>query len=188
MGIVPALGTTKESVEARLTGVAYNMHYPNDGNRFGIIRKKTNVKSSYQWEHAYANLSAIGVLYMSSLAKYYPHHYFGTVSPGMTQESLNPRHVDNASLGLVLKLLACRFLMFPLLKRWEIVQDIEDSAAYFKRALTGEDWDYPNGTFVGARRGTSGPICDQSSLPSGKIFLNQSMQQIAYEAVQNFLP
>ena len=56
------------------------------------------------------------------------------------------------------------------------------------RSFQVEDWDYPNGTFVGTRRGTSGPICDQSSLPSGKIFLNQSMQQIAYEAVQNFLP
>jgi hypothetical protein len=175
---VPDLGTTMESVEAHLTGTTY-MTKPDNGQ---------SPRSSYQWEHAYADLSAIGVLYMVSLSTRYPNLYFGTISPGMTQESLNPNSMSNPSIGWTLQMHFFRYLMFPLLKHWEIAKDVEDGAALFTRALIGADWGYPSGTFVGAKSGTGGPICDQSILSGGKVFLDQQMQRIAFEVVHRYLP
>jgi hypothetical protein len=183
---VPDLGTTPESVEAFLTGAAYLIQNdPSDATNEAADDQKT---TTFKWEHAYADLSATGVLFMSSMAKRHPNIYFGTVSAGMTQESLDPKHVPNPTLGFTIQMFIFRYIMFPLLKRWEIAQDVDDGAAYFQRALTGENWEYASGTFVGAKGGTGGPICDQATLSGGEMFLNESMQEIAYTVVQKYLP
>lgn len=181
---VPDLGTTPESVEAFLTGAAYLIQNdPSDATN-----EAADPKSTFKWEHAYADLSAIGVLFMSSMAKRHPNIYFGTISAGMTQESLDPKHVPNPTLGFTMQMFIFRYLMFPLLRRWEIAQDVDDGAAYFQRALTGENWEYASGTFVGAKGGTGGPICDQATLSGGEVFLNESMQEMAYTVVKKYQP
>jgi hypothetical protein len=83
-----------------------------------------------------------------------------------------------------------------LLQRWEIAKTSEEGALLMVRALLGLSpgqstrlsWEYPTGTFVGAKSGTGGPISDQTTLEGGKMFLDEALQDTVFETVQQYLP
>jgi hypothetical protein len=182
---VPDLGSTVESIQSYLTGTSY-IQQNNDHT----------TSSTYRWEQAYADLCAITIFYMRRLARDYPHIYFGAVSPGMTEESLNPDNSPSPSSAWRLQLFFFRRILFVLLKKWEIAKTVDEGAELLVRALlatkitqpTEFSWEYTSGTFVGAEGGTGGPICDQTILEGGKMYLEQHLQDLAYQAVQPYLP
>lgn len=185
---IPDLGSSVDSIQSYLTGSAYDIQQKNE---LGV-----KISSSYRWEQAYADLCAIGVLYMRRLARDFPIFYFGAVSPGMTKESLNPDNSPSPSLAWRLQLFCFRCVVFPLLQRWEIAKTADEGAQLLVRALLASkisqppelSWEYPSGTFVGAKGGTGGPVCDQTILEGGKMFLEERLQDLAYQAVQAYLP
>ncbi len=166
---VPNLGTSIESIQSYLTGSVYS------------------TEVLYRWEQAYADLCAILVLYVKQLAKVYPQYYFGVISPGMTEESLNPNNSPNPSWTWRIQLWSFRNIFFPLLQHWEIAKTAREGASLLAHALLDWEEDYPSGTFVGAKNGTGGPLYDQSLLEGGKMFQDKHLQQITYQAVHPFV-
>ena len=196
---VPNLGPAKEeSLQDILTGEAFC-------NKSTATSTATNTAVS--WEHVYAHLSAVLVLYFKALAanamsttttqqRRYPRSsrpptagwYYSVVSPGMTQESLNVQHVPPSArtLAFRLKMMACRSIfVFPILKRMEIAKTVEEGGRMLVQALRNLNWPYPNGSFVGARSGTGGPVCEQTELEGGKGLGDPHMKQLVYQVVQN---
>jgi hypothetical protein len=184
---VPDLGSTVESIQSYLTGTAYLQQ--NDHTSSSLS------SSTYRWEQAYADLCAIAVLYVRRLARDYPQIYFGVVSPGMTDESLNPENSPSPSLTWRMQLFFFRRVIFALLQKWEIAKTVDEGAQLLVRALlatiitqpTNFAWEYPSGTFVGAKGGTGGPICDQTILAGGEMYLEQHLQDLAFQAVEPYL-
>lgn len=189
---VPDLGSTVQSIQSFLTGSAYGQSRQNDPEQSSTNGVDTTL---YRWEQAYANLCAITILYMRRLARDYPQYYFGAVSPGMTEESFNPDNLPSPSSLWRIRLFVFHRVLFQLLQRWEIAKTSEEGAFLLVRGLLGWQyeksgslsWDYPSGAFVGAKSGTGGPICDQTTLEGGKMFLNQTLQDLAFEAVRLYL-
>ena len=117
--------------------------------------------------------------------------YFGVVSPGMTPESFRIEHVPGyaRTIRFRRKLWMCRQpLVFGWLRRNEIAKTTAAAGDLLATALRNDPlfpeknnanatttnnnntaplrWDdvYPSGSFVGARSGTGGPLCEQSLL------------------------
>ena len=147
--------------------------------------------TSSNWEEKYAEMSALAVLYFKALktkTQTAIHNlYLGTVSPGMTPESFNITHVPRAArtLAFRIKLWLCRRKwVFEFLQKCEIAKSIEEAGSILATALLNApietnkkpndskqsretvQWDdvYPSGSFVGAKSGTGGPLCEQSLL------------------------
>ena len=170
MGIpVPVLSKTKESFVSHLDGTAYSKHY--------------------QWEHPYAYCSQINVLYMMAMASKHRKIYFSSISPGMTQESFNTDNVPSPTIVFRAKMFAYLYLMFPLLQRWEIAQDYRKAAKLFISCLLSkEEWEFQqSGTFVAAKSGTGGPVCDQTELEAGKVFCDRELQDLAYNTIREYI-
>jgi hypothetical protein len=149
------------------------------------------------WERDYAEVNALLVLYLKALAavtrsaEATRDWYVGIVSPGMTQESLQVRHVPWQARTLLfrLKLLLCRHLWFGRLVKMEIAKTVEEGGRLLTDALLGREGGpfcivYPSGSFVGARSGTGGPLCEQSELDSGKFLEDFQLQQLVYDVVR----
>jgi hypothetical protein len=179
---VPNLGTSIESIQAHLTGSIYSSSSPSSSNSV------SETVTPYRWEQAYGDLCAILVLYIKHLAKLYPQYYLAIISPGMTEESLQPHNSPDPSWTWRFQLWMYRTILFPWLQRAEIAKTSYDGARLLARGLVMEDWEYPSGTFVGAKSGTGGPVCDQSILEGGKMFRDATLQELAYKAVQPYIP
>jgi hypothetical protein len=167
-----------------------------------LTRRTSLPKSTLgsSWETIYAQLCAIQVLYFKALAsgEMCPgrmtdptsNHcwYYGVVSPGMTQESLDVRHVPlpDRTLAFRIKMFLCRYILFPILQKMEIAKSVKEAGQYLTAALLGtnDDFDYPNGAFVGAQSGTGGPMCEQTLLEGGRQLADYEIQQLAYQVVQ----
>jgi hypothetical protein len=141
----------------------------------------------FQWMYAYAYLSCILALHVAAMARKHPQVYFTVASPGMTQDSFNTDNVPSPTIGFKIQMFLYLHLFLPLLKKYEIAQDYTDAAKLFLKAMTGTGWEYPSGTFVAAKSGTGGPVCDQFEVPNGQIFRDETMQDLAYAAVGTFL-
>ncbi|KAG7371222.1 hypothetical protein IV203_019792 [Nitzschia inconspicua] len=157
------------------------------------------------WEVTYALVSALQVLYFKALASSEKNSgkvgnpsflycwYYGTVSPGMTQESFHVKYVPSQArtLAFRLKMILCRYLLFPLLQRMEIAKTVDEAGRLLAVALVGsqqqQEFDYPNGCFVGAQAGTGGPLCEQSALEGGKQLSDPEIQRLAYQVVQDLI-
>jgi Sulfotransferase domain len=182
--LAPTIGTTRASIQAILTSQA---------DFAGA--------TPTSWEHIYAQLSALQVLYFKALASgvwiscqlldpsfYY--WYFGVVSPGMTQESLHVKHVPPSArtLAFRLKMAMCRYILFPLLRKMEIAKTVDEAGRLLAAALIGSsDFAYPNGCFVGAKSGTGGPLCDQTLLEGGKQLVDRERQELTFRVVQEMI-
>lgn len=164
---VPQLGNSVDSIRSFLTGTAYD-------------------QETYRWEPAYADISAMLVLYVNSLAQSLPEMYFAVVSPGMTEESLSADNSPNPSLLWRLQLWTFRNLLFGLLYRWEIAKSSVQGASLVLAALL-PSYTYPSGTFVGALGGTGGPVGDQSQLTGSRMFRDEELQKLVYQAVQHHM-
>ena len=165
---VPQLGESVESIRSLLSGDAYEA-------------------STYRWESAYADLSAVLVLHLKHLSTLQPHLYMAVVSPGMTDESLRAENSPaRSSLFWRWQLWAYRNLFFGVLSRWEIAKTSAQGANLLLNGLSPE-YSYSSGAFVAAMSGTGGPVGDQTLLPGGKMFLDERLQKLAYEAVQQHM-
>lgn len=159
--------------------------------------KSSKDGATTHWQGEYAEMNAISVLYFKALSnrlrsRYANTFYIGTVSPGMTFESLKIDHVPKSGRrpSFRLKLWLCRLpWVFDWLRKQEIAKTTEEGAALLVRALMNDpvadgdchsvshtrdtdrpdsllQWDdvYPSGSFVGAESGTGGPLCEQTQL------------------------
>lgn len=170
---VPKLGSSVKSIQLSLTGASTISGHSTDGD--------------YSWKQTYAEISAIAVLVMRRLSRKYDQFYFAAVSPGMTEESLNPESSPNASLVWRLQLFVYRHLFFGLLRRLEIAKTVDDGSLLLFRALHLHEWTHPSGSFVGALSGTGGPIGDQTALSGGAMFRDERLQDLAYDTVQPYV-
>lgn len=249
---VPTLGTTRAVLLGALPGSTFGTVPTRPASPTPASSSPSPPPRPYRWEDAYSHVSAVGVLYMKALAASasastaptsrpqggdddggtdLPRCYFGVVSPGMTTESLRPRHVprEARTVPLRLRLLAFRRVLFPILRSMEIAKPAEEGGRILVAALTNgavppdkgrrwrwrrrrtrdgdgkagptaapspagvvprpRCWDaaYPSGSFVGARSGTGGPICDQEELEGGRVFGDEAMQRMAYDVVQEYV-
>jgi hypothetical protein len=141
----------------------------------------------FQWQHAYAYICCILALYVAAMARKHPKVYFTVVSPGITQDSFNTDDTPAPTIGLRIKLILYLHFFLSLLKKYDIAQDYTDAAKRFLQAMTGTEWEYPSGTFVAAKSGTGGPVCDQFEVPNGQGFRDITMKDLTYEAVGTFL-
>lgn len=153
------------------------------------------------WEMTYGQLSALQVLYCKALAGTkqplrqpmdgsFSHWFYGVVSPGMTPESFHVKHVPPKArtVGFRLKMILCRYIMFPLLRKMEIAKTVDDAGRLLAAALLGrKEFGYPSGCFVGAKSGTGGPLCEQSILEGGKQLADPELQALTYQVVQKFI-
>ena len=194
-------------------------------------------ESRSNWEEKYAEMSALAVLYFKALetkTQTAIHNlYLGTISPGMTPESFNIAHVPRAAriLAFRIKLWLCRRRwVFEFLQKCEIAKSTEQAGSLLATALLNApidtnqkpndskqsrekvQWDdlYPSGSFVGAKSGTGGPLCEQSLLvynaTNNKVSLassdesefhgkeekmnflaNQQLQDLVYQTVQRII-
>ena len=141
-----------------------------------------------QWEHSYSYIHCIQVLYMMAFAKKHPQLYLCSISPGMTQESFSIENHAVKSWSNQIQLWIYYYLLFPWLKYAEIAKESTEAAEMFFLALTANsEWQYMSGTFVAAQVGTAGPICDQTETPNGAMFLDDELQELAYQAIQKYL-
>ena len=120
-----------------------------------------------------------------------PPTYYGVVSPGMTPESFCIDHVPKfaRTIRFRFKLWMCSWpWVFEKLRNSEIAKTTQEAGALLATAMLNgpakseingknerstsgnknlqEYWDntYPSGSFVGAKSGTGGPLCEQSLL------------------------
>ena len=107
--------------------------------------------SSTSWESEYSHVCAIVVLYFKRLAalsvlestnKLYnddDEDYYGVVSPGMTEESLQVKHVpiEGRTIFFRMKMILCRTILFGWLRKLEIAKTVEDGASLLVHALMG---------------------------------------------------
>ena len=164
---VPQLGENVESIRSFLSGTAYEA-------------------ATYRWESAYADLAAVLVLYVKHLSTLRPELYFAVVSPGMTDESFRADNSPNHSFSWRLQLWVFRNLLFGMLCRQEIAKTSAQGANLIVNALSPE-YSFSSGAFVGSMSGTGGPVGDQTQLPDGKMFLDERLQTLAYEAVRQHM-
>jgi len=164
---VPHLGENVESIRSVLSGDAYEA-------------------ATYRWESAYADLAAVLVLYVKNLSVLRPDLYFVVVSPGMTDESFRADNSPNHSFSWCLQMWVFRYLLFGMMCRSEIAKTSAQGAILLVNALSPE-YTYSSGAFVGSMSGTGGPVGDQTHLPDGKMFLDERLQTLAYEAVRQHM-
>ena len=140
----------------------------------------------------YAEVEAILALYISCLARRHPNLYFCTLSPGFTQDSL---HYSSSLIPGLTTWISITFfkLIFSYLVKQQIGQDYKLAARRITDSLTGKgDFEdskglYPSGIILGAIKGVSGPICDQSTImPGGQQLADRRKQDYAYKALHHF--
>jgi len=165
----PCLRADEDCFRAILTGAAF-------GALEGAEREKA----------AYAHLAATGALAVGALARRHPDVHFATVSPGLTRDSFDPRIAEaTAATWAGRAFLLFMRVLFPLLVRLGSAHGRDVAAGYYARALTGDDWEYPSGAFVGHMppKEVSGPLGNQADVPHGAVFADEAMQDSALAAV-----
>eukprot|EP01006_Ploeotia_vitrea_P062702 TRINITY_DN84258_c0_g1_i1.p1 TRINITY_DN84258_c0_g1~~TRINITY_DN84258_c0_g1_i1.p1 ORF type:complete len:315 (-),score=121.39 TRINITY_DN84258_c0_g1_i1:74-1018(-) len=139
-----------------------------DGSGF----EKYDQGTSYQYT------KAIGALYMGKLAREHPDVLFFTVSPGActdTNGHTNAKGFMRYVIPLSLKIM-----------RWMgRAQSAADGSRRFVQAVTGRDFPFASGTFVGSKQGMIGELGDQAA--HWDVFANEQAQDAATEALRVFI-
>jgi len=154
-------------------------------NGSGLVTKNGNI--------VYGHVEAILSLYIGAMARKHPGIFFGTLSPGFTQDSLN--YQLTIEKGFLNRLLMAVFLyvLHPSMVTEDKAVDFTDAAKRFLCAITGElDEGLPQfstGALIGAPdQGISGKVfCDQSTLSDGAFLTDTTKQDLAYRALHKFL-
>jgi hypothetical protein len=158
-----SVGDTKQRKESTvitdiLSGKAFqnNNNNNDDGEDEPLSTSSTTKTKTTTWESEYSHICAIAVLYFKRLAalsesstktwidRLYGDDYYGVVSPGMTQESLQVRHVPigGRTVFFRIKMVLCRTVLFGWLRKLEIAKTIDDGAALLVDALLGQQEDH----------------------------------------------
>ena len=72
--------------------------------------------------------------------------------------------------------------MMPLMKAIGVMHPLEDGTNRYIEALTGKN-DYPSGSFIASKRGTTGKVADQTTLRSAKKYGDKNLQKAAFDAL-----
>ena len=135
----------------------------------------------------YSYHMAMSALMIKAIARQRPDIYFASVSPGFTRDSLRPGNVAGVPSFVYVAQFAMS-LMFPILKLFGVGYSCNAAADRFVDALVNDNsWKYPNGTAVGAMEGVSGPFGDQTSVPSGEFLGDEKLQDLALQAVSQYM-
>ncbi|CAB9511368.1 short chain dehydrogenase [Seminavis robusta] len=127
----------------------------------------------------YAKTKGFAALYFAEWARQNPKYSVLVVSPGGTSgtSALNADAVP-AHFRLMMP------VMMPLLKAMGVIHNLEDGTDRYIQALTGKyDEAFQSGSFVASKRGTTGEVCDQTELRSGKMYADTVKQKVAFEAL-----
>jgi NAD(P)-dependent dehydrogenase (short-subunit alcohol dehydrogenase family) len=163
---IPSIGLAPPDFEAttfsdKLSGKAYN-------------------EKNFNLDMAYADTKAMAALYLSRWARDHPAVYVLTVSPGGTKGTAV---ADQGSLPLV-KRVMFRVMQTVLGFFFGTFHALEVGAKRYVDGVTGELDTYPTGAFVASCSGMTGPMCDQTELPSGEVFGKTEKQDAAYDALR----
>ncbi|CAB9511367.1 short chain dehydrogenase [Seminavis robusta] len=134
--------------------------------------------------HIYAKTKGFGVLYFAEWARQNPKYKVLVVSPGGT---LGTGVYDGDAFPLHFRL----SLRVPgartLTKVLGILHPLEDGTDRYIDAVTGQyDGRFECGAFIASKRGTTGPVSDQSSLRWARKYSDPKKQKAAFEALSAF--
>jgi NAD(P)-dependent dehydrogenase (short-subunit alcohol dehydrogenase family) len=126
----------------------------------------------------YGYTKLIGALYMGKLAREYPQRRFYAVSPGACTNTNGASSVNGFMKHMIP-------LTLRVMKWFGKAHTADDGARRFVRAVTGQDFPFENGAFVGSINGMTGPVGDVAAL-HWDVFGNQQAQDAATEALRMF--
>jgi len=128
---------------------------------------------------AYGHVKYVGTLWMSSLARKYPHIKFVSMSPGSTSGT---SAVDNAPTMIKIMF---KYIMMPIvLPLRGMVHTVDKGAARFVDSISSRN--YQNGGFYASIESkVTGQIVDQFNIHP--VMANERFQDNAYEALHSFI-
>lgn len=116
-------------------------------------------------------------MYFAEWARQNPDYKVWVVSPGGTSgTSVLSADAVPAHFKVMMP------VMMPVMKAIGVMHPLEDGTDRYIEALTGKN-DYPSGSFVASKRGTTGKVADQTSLRSGKKYADRKKQKAAFVAL-----
>ncbi|TQF67782.1 SDR family NAD(P)-dependent oxidoreductase [Pseudoalteromonas luteoviolacea] len=125
---------------------------------------------------SYGSIKYMGALWMSAMARRYPHVKFITMSPGATTGT------EGFNTLPLFKQYIMKSMMQVML--WfNKVHTVEIGAKRYLQGLYNNDLE--SGLFYASQKGLTGPLCDQSLLFPD--LNSEQYQENAYNAIQRFL-
>lgn len=128
----------------------------------------------------YAKTKGFAALYFAEWARQNPKYKVWVVSPGGTSgtAALSADAVPGHFKAMMP-------IMMPVMKVIGVMHPLEDGTDRYIQVLAGVH-DYPSGTFIASKRGTTGEMIDQATLRSGKKYGSQIKQQAAFKALSPY--
>ncbi|CAB9511362.1 short chain dehydrogenase [Seminavis robusta] len=127
----------------------------------------------------YAKTKGFAALYFAEWARQNPKYSVLVVSPGGT----------SGTSALITDGVPAHFrlmmpVIMPLMNAIGVMHNLEDGTDWYIQALTGKyDEAFQSGSFVASKRGTTGEVCDQTELRSGKMYADTVKQKAAFAAL-----
>lgn len=125
----------------------------------------------------YAKTKAFAALYFAEWARQNSEYKVWVVSPGGTSGTAA---MSAEAVPTHFKLMMP--VMMPVMKAMGVMHPLEDGTDRYIQALTGNN-EYPSGSFIASKRGTTGKLADQTTLRSGKKYGDLKKQKAAFNAL-----
>lgn len=167
-------------------GEPFAIKWGNDLEYYSRILDGSEYGKRYAPSTAYGHIKGIIALYAAALARRHPDMFFAAVTPGSTKGTnlIDQGSFSNCAINALLK-------GFIKLSGQHSVSDGAKryiDALVNRRTSGGDDeYEYPSGTFVTSKKKYVGATCAATTLSKGKAFGDEEKQDLAYEAVRNFL-
>lgn len=126
----------------------------------------------------YGYTKLIGTLYIAKLAREHPEISFYTVSPG----ACTGTNGHSGAKGCMKSFIPITLKLMQWLGK---AHSVQDGAARFVAGVTGNDFPFPSGTFVGSIKGMTGEVGNQAE--RWDIFANHQAQDAATDALRSFM-
>jgi NAD(P)-dependent dehydrogenase (short-subunit alcohol dehydrogenase family) len=159
----PEMGDTSEWYQQHITG---------------------QVSRPYNAMSAYAEAKGTAALYWAAWARRHSDYHVLCVSPGGTSGT---DVFGGKALPLPLRVMIPATM--PVLKVMGVMHPLEAGSRRYVDAVLGtEDMaQFASGTFVASRRGTTGKVCDQATLKTGRKYGDHKKQEAAFEALAIYI-
>jgi NAD(P)-dependent dehydrogenase (short-subunit alcohol dehydrogenase family) len=127
----------------------------------------------------YGYTKLIGALYMGKLAHEYPQRRFYSVSPGACTNTNGVSAVN----GIMKHIIP---ITLRIMSWFGKAHSVSDGARRLVRGVSGQDFAFENGAFVGSIKGMTGPVGDLA-LTRWDVFANDQAQDAVTEALRSFM-
>lgn len=125
----------------------------------------------------YAKTKGFAALYFAEWARQNPEYKVWVVSPGGTSGT---SALSADAVPFHFKLMMP--VMMPVMKAIGVMHPLEDGTDRYIQVLTGDN-QYPSGSFIASKHGTTGKVGDQTLLRSGKQYADRRRQKAAFDAL-----